>query len=215
MFSLPMLMLFSSVTPARSDRYGCTCPFHRSGYRFGCLLTEDPGTTGFTTCERFGVLIRGAAAKRTATSCPFRRTTSQAASRPSSSMMRSNVSGTLTDPMIRNRAPVSEISRTVHDKVTRRSLKAAIPAVENATAMHSAFSTRAVSHELPAKPTAPIRRKVVYLGSAVAAEIDLSSGRATKGVAPVAPERWTRRTPLAAGANSSAFPEPSAEQGDR
>jgi hypothetical protein len=63
------------------------------------------GTSGSTLCLRFGVRRRGDERKRTAISLPLRRTTSQSASNPSSSIMSSNVSGAFTLPVMRSRAP--------------------------------------------------------------------------------------------------------------
>jgi hypothetical protein len=85
------------------------------------------GTSGLTTCARLGEAKRGRERNRTAISLPFRRTTSQGASKPSSSIISSNVSGALTEPVTRSRAPVSDTSRTVHGSVERRSLNATMP----------------------------------------------------------------------------------------
>jgi len=85
------------------------------------------GTSALTTCERLGVPVRGTDENLTPTSFPLRHTTSQSASRPSSSTINSKVLGTLTVPSTRKCAPVAERSRTVQGSAENRSLKAIVP----------------------------------------------------------------------------------------
>lgn len=97
-----------------------------TGLRFRRRLPPRSGRLTLRACLRFGMVRRGAPLNRTPTSLPFRQTTSQSASTPSSSISSSNVSGILTDPSLRRRAPVADMSRTVQATVQCRLLKATI-----------------------------------------------------------------------------------------
>lgn len=73
---------------------------------------------------------------------PCRQTTSQSTQLPSSSMKSSNVSGADIEPVRRNRAPVSDRSRTLQASVEWRPLKQIVPALSmrrRALARASAF----------------------------------------------------------------------------
>jgi hypothetical protein len=89
-----------------------------------CLRRIDGRAADDTViaCVRFGPTIRGAPRNFTPTSFSFRQTTSHGASKPSDSIISSNVSGALTEPSIRTRAPDVEMSRTMQGKAQKRAL---------------------------------------------------------------------------------------------
>src|SRR5258707_15154377 len=72
--------------------------------RVGCWF----GTRALTTWARFGVTMRGADKNLTPMSLSLRQSTSQLASKPSSSMSNSKVFGVLMEPSARKWAPVVE-----------------------------------------------------------------------------------------------------------
>lgn len=91
----------------------------------GTLLRRTdagPNGTASTTWCRRGSARRGAPINRTPRSFSFRQTTSHCISKPSSSTINSNVSGTFIEPSERSRAPVAEMSRTTQGTVQWRSL---------------------------------------------------------------------------------------------
>src|SRR5581483_988761 len=102
-------------------------PRHTVGLGLRLSVGAEGAVSGLTTWTRFAATLRGAPMNLAPTSFAERHTTWQLASRPSISIMSSNVSGTLRELSTRSRAPVSEMSRTVQLAVRCRLLVAMMP----------------------------------------------------------------------------------------